>query len=125
MSSLVDALFRVLEERLAAPGPGESRASLGSLLAPEFREIGASGQVHADASAVLDSLIPGGRPRMIFEDFRTDRVAPGTVLVTYRSKSVPGPGWKPPALRSSLWIKREGRWQLVFQQATGLSERVS
>jgi hypothetical protein len=120
--STLNALFRVLEERLAMPGAAESRESLAALLAPGFREFGASGQVHADVPALLDALLPGTRPRLVFEEFAAVRVAADTVLVTYRSKSAPGPGWKPPALRSSLWIKRDGRWQLLFHQGTRLAE---
>ena len=37
------------------------------------------------------------------------QVAPDTALVTYVTHSVSGPGWKPPALRNSLWCWREGR----------------
>ena len=124
-SSTVESLFRVLEERLAMPGAAESRESLGALLAPEFREFGSSGQIYTDVSAVLDALVPGGRPRLVFEDFQAVRVATNTVLVTYRSKSASGPGWKPPAVRSSLWVKREGRWQLLFHQGTRVAESES
>jgi hypothetical protein len=121
LNSTATSLFRKLEERLAMPDAGESRASLGELLTLEFREFGASGQVYGDVSAVLDALVSGTRPRWVFEEFRAERVAVNTVLVTYRSKSIPGPGWKPPALRSSLWVKREGRWQLLFHQGTRLA----
>lgn len=121
MSTTLTCLFRVLEERLAMPGATESRASLGALLAPEFREFGTSGQVYADATAVIDALARGARPRLVFEEFQAARVSANTVLVTYRSKSTPGPGWKPPALRSSLWVKRDGRWQLLFHQGTRLA----
>ena len=120
--STLNALFRVLEERLAMPGAAESRESLAALLAPEFREFGASGKVYADVSALLDELVPGARPKRVFEEFQAVRVAANTVLVTYRAKSAPGPGWKPPALRSSLWIKRDGRWQLLFHQGTRVAE---
>ena len=120
MASTVEALFRVLEERLAMPGVGESRESLSVLLAPEFREFGASGAIQGDVATILDGLMPAGRSRLVFEDFQAARVSASTVLVTYRCKSVPGPGWKPPALCSSLWVKRDGRWQMIFHQGTRL-----
>jgi hypothetical protein len=72
-----------------------------------------------DAPAVLEALIPGERPHVVFEQFKVTPVAEGAALVTYVSRSAPGDP-KPPALRSSLWCVLEGRWQLVFHQGTPL-----
>jgi hypothetical protein len=119
LAGTIGAELRVLEERLAIPAPSESRETLSALLAPEFREFGSSGRID-DAASTLDALIPGGRPRVTIEDFKTACFADGAVLVTYLSRSVPGPGWKPPALRSSLWIWRASGWQIVFHQGTRL-----
>jgi hypothetical protein len=118
-SRTIEAELRVLEERLAMPASSESRDTLGALLAPEFREFGSSGCVY-DAASTLDVLIPGGRPRIMLEDFMVAFVAEGVVLVTYLSRSVAGPGWKPPTLRSSLWTRRASGWQMVFHQGTRL-----
>ena len=79
---------------------------------------------YSDVDACDVLLVPGGggvRPRLLFEDFREVPVARDTVLVTYVSRSVAGPGWKPPALRSSLWVRRDARWQLLFHQGTRLA----
>jgi hypothetical protein len=111
--------FRVLEERLSFPSITESRESLAALLAEDFQEYGSSGRAFG-TDAVLEALIPGGRPRILLEDFTATVVAAGVVLVRYVSRSVAGAGWKPPALRSSLWTHREGRWQLLFHQGTRL-----
>jgi hypothetical protein len=119
LAGTIEAELRVLEERLATPAPSESRETLAALLAPEFREFGSSGRIY-DAASTLDALIPGGRPRVMIEDFKAACFADGAVLVTYLSRSVPGPGWKPPALRSSLWIWRASGWQIVFHQGTRL-----
>jgi hypothetical protein len=113
--------IRALEERLANPGPGESKESLDPLFAVGFREFGSSGRVF-DAATVLGAL--GGvaqrpsRAPITLEGFRTERVAPNVVLATYLAHVPPGPGWKPPTLRSSLWCKRDGRWQIAFHQGT-------
>jgi hypothetical protein len=115
----IEAELRVLEERLAMPAPSESRDTLGALLAPEFREFGSSGRIY-DAASTLDALIPGGCPPVILEDFKAVSMTEGVVLVTYLSRSFAGPGWKPPALRSSLWIRRASGWQMVFHQGTRL-----
>jgi hypothetical protein len=119
VSEAIQMELRALEERLAMPLPSETRESLGALLAPDFREFGSSGRIY-DSSTTLDALTPGGRPRIVLEDFKAAIVADGAVLVTYLSRNAPGPGWKPPALRSSLWIRRAERWQLLFHQGTRL-----
>jgi hypothetical protein len=119
VSEAIEAELRALEERLAMPAASESRASLAALLAPEFREFGSSGQIY-DAAATLEALVPGARPRVLLEDFTAASVTHGAVLVTYLSRSVAGPGWKPPALRSSLWVRRPAGWQLLFHQGTRL-----
>ncbi len=113
--------LRTLEERLAMPAASESRASLAALLAAEFREFGSSGRIY-DLANTLEALVAGNRPALKFEDFSVQPVSGGAVLVTYVSRSVSGPGWKPPALRSSLWVRRSDRWQLVFHQGTRLAE---
>jgi hypothetical protein len=115
----IEAELRVLEERLAMPAPSESRETLGALLAPEFREFGSSGRIY-EATSTLDALIPGERPHVMLEDFKAASLTEDAVLVTYLSRSVTGPGWKPPALRSSLWIRRASGWQIVFHQGTRL-----
>jgi len=117
----VEQELRVLEERLAMPAASESRDSLAGLLAAEFREFGSSGRIY-DTATTLEALTAGGvRPRLVFEDFHAAPVVDGAVLVTTVSRSVAGPGWKPPALRSSLWVRRDARWQLLFHQGTRLA----
>jgi len=113
--------IRALEERLANPPAGESRESLAATFATDFREFGSSGRVF-DAEMVLGAL--GGvaqrpsRAPISLEGFRAERVAPNVILATYLARVAAGPGWKPPTLRSSLWCKRDGRWQIVFHQGT-------
>ena len=110
--------FRVLEERLAMPTADDTMAVLASLLAPEFLEFGSSGRIF-DRATVLQALVQGDRPRVVLENFKANVIAPGVILVTYVSRSVPGAARStPPALRSSFWCRREERWQLVFHQGT-------
>ena len=103
------------------PAASESRASLSALLAAEFREFGSSGRIH-DRATTLEALAAGGRPALKFEDFAVQSVSRDALVVTYISRSVSGPGWKPPALRSSLWVRRSDRWQMLFHQGTRLAE---
>ena len=124
LSETATAALRALEERLAMPAGSESRESLALILAAEFREFGSSGRVFERAS-VLDALIAGGRPQLKLEEFPAASVGDGVVLVTYIARSIAGPGWKPPSLRSSLWIWRDARWQMIFHQGTRFADDAS
>jgi glyoxylase I family protein len=46
------------------------------------------------------------------EDFAVARLGVGVALVTYRSRDPRH------ARRSSIWVRRNGRWQMVFHQGT-------
>ena len=113
--------IRALEERLANPRAGDSKESLAGMFAAGFREFGSSGRIF-DTDTVLGA--PGtvaqrpSRAPISMEGFRVERVAPNVVLATYLARVPAGPGWKPPTLRSSLWCKRDNRWQIVFHQGT-------
>ena len=102
------------------PAASESRESLALILAAEFREFGSSGRIFERAS-VLDALIAGERPQLKFEEFRATPVSDGVVLVTCFARSIAGPRWKPPSLRSSLWVRQDARWQMIFHQGTRLA----
>jgi hypothetical protein len=111
--------IRALEERLANPGPAADPHELATIFAPEFREFGSGGRVF-DAATVLGAIGRGGIAELHLEGFRVERVATNVVLATYIARTGPGAGWRPPSLRSSLWCRRESRWQIVFHQGTRL-----
>ena len=109
--------IRILEEQLTNPGPKVTRAMLAQRIAPEFREFGSSGRIY-DADTVLAAFAGGGPLVVQMEGFRVERIASDVLLVTYIARSAPGPRWRAPTLRSSLWRRREGQWQVVFHQGT-------
>ncbi len=111
--------IRALEERLANPGPTADRYELSTIFAPEFREFGSGGRVF-DSETVLEAIGRGGVAELHLEGFRVERIATNVILATYIARTAAGPGWRPPSLRSSLWCRRESRWQIVFHQGTRL-----
>ena len=119
----MEAELEALEERLANPSH-ETRDSLAVLLAPGFREYGSSG-LEYDADAVLEALLVHERPRVRFTNFRAVRVGVDAALVTYGSHGTPDPGSRPPALRSSLWHRHGGSWQLLFHQGTPMGGKAA
>ena len=113
-------LLRHLEEELLRPEVRKSADQVGRLLADDFIEFGSSGLVF-DKSQIIEALqheTPDPAIRVILTDFNARGLAPGVVLVTYRTEQS-GPtapsGYR---LRSSIWKLREGRWQMVFHQGT-------
>ena len=81
----------------------------------DFREFGASGRAWSRA-ALLESL--GSEPDVEGEavDFVTRDLADGVVLLTYR---IDGPR---PSLRSSVWVRVDGTWRMLFHQGTLVRE---
>jgi len=108
---LRDELLR-LERALAERDPGAlpEGVDLGSLVTDDFLEFGSSGRVW-DAASVHHALASTPGPVSI-EDFAVDLVAPDVALVTYRMTD------PIPSNRSSLWVRRDGRWVMRFHQGT-------
>lgn len=115
----VARLLRSLEEQLADPATRSSAARLSVLLADDFCEIGSSGVVYKSKSEIIALLSEESPAAITLSDFTCQLLAPSIALLTYRSQkeAVDGsPGVA--ALRSSIWIHRDGRWQLRFHQGT-------
>jgi len=93
------------------------RHYMDAILAPGFVEIGQSGRVYSrdDALGVPAQEIDVELP---LTGLTATEVAPGTALVRYTS--VPARRSRGAALRSSLWT-HDGRWLLLFHQATPTS----
>jgi hypothetical protein len=107
------ALLRALELQLMDPAIRKDREQVSTLLADEFREFGSSGQVWSRVS-ILDLLASEEDYTVpVVKDFATQRIGPETALVTYRTISS-----KTSSLRSSIWVWRGERWQMLFHQGT-------
>lgn len=110
------AHLQQLEEELLRPDIRRDPARVAALLAEDFREFGASGRIYNKAS-VLAELIAEPPAQLSLTDFACQHLTPDVALVTYRSRRVDEAGARD-ALRSSLWIERDGRWQILFHQGT-------
>lgn len=101
-----------LEKRLLAMGPDCDRDCVDSLLADDFHEVSASGRVW-DRAAMLRELVGMPFRRHRTSEFRCAPLAGDTALLHYRTV-VNGRE----TLRVSLWVLREGHWQMMFHQGT-------
>lgn len=110
--------LRELEERLLQPDFRRSRLAVSALLADDFVEYGSSGRIF-DKEQILDLLGTEPEQPTALADFDARAMSPDVVLVTYRCIRPDGPPERGAAfLRSSLLVRREGRWQMVFHQGT-------
>ena len=121
--------LRELEERLLQPDFRRSRPAVSALLADDFVEYGSSGRIF-DKQQILDLLGSEPEQHIAIAQFEARPLSADIVLVTYRSMRPDSMGRNgPPApgatfLRSSLWVRREGRWQIVFHQGTRAAPEV-
>ena len=112
-SALAEVL--ALERALLDPATRRRPEAVEVLLHPDFREFGASGATW-DRDAIVGALgADPGEPVQV-EDLAARAVADDAVLVTYAATSSAGR-----SLRSSLWLREQGRWRVLFHQGTPAS----
>jgi hypothetical protein len=101
------------ELALLQPGVRADREAAVGLLHEAFREFGASGRVW-DRAQIVDSLAadPGDTPAEP-EDLQAVMLTDDVILLTYRARRPDRT-----SLRSSLWVRGEAGWKLLFHQGT-------
>jgi glyoxylase I family protein len=103
-----------LESALARRDPalldGDAR-TLYELIADDCLEFGVSGRTWT-AAELRDALATEPARDVPMEDFAVARLGVGVALVTYRSRDPRH------SRRSSIWVRRKGRWVLRFHQGT-------
>ena len=112
----LSAHLQQLEEELLRPDVRCNTQRLAVLIADGFREFGTSGRVF-DKTAILAELAGESPPELSLTDFACQELTPGVALVSYRSHGTHANATQS-ALRSSIWIHRDGRWQTLFHQGT-------
>jgi hypothetical protein len=108
-----------LEEQLLDPAVRKDPAQLHTLLTDDFREFGSSGRSYtkAEITPLLQSE-PSAAFTLSLSAFAIQQLAPEIALATYISTRTHPTGEITRAQRSSLWIYRDGRWQMHFHQGT-------
>ncbi|MBT9332226.1 DUF4440 domain-containing protein [Paracidobacterium acidisoli] len=125
----IEEELHALEEQLLDPVLRRDATFVSHVLAEGFREFGSSGRTFDKASMLAHLQQDALRLRVTIEEFRAERVSDEAVLVTYLAVRDPETDEGSPtrSWRSSLWLQREGRWQMLFHQGTRMAhpERVS
>jgi len=113
MPELQDEL-RDLEMALLRPSVRHDPPALSKFLADEFREFGSSGRVLGKPD-IIEALQTEDAREFEVTDFSVSVICEHAALVTFRlcTRERPGlPGRL--SFRSSLWIRGDGRWQMLF-----------
>jgi ribonuclease HI len=98
-----------LECELLDPANRGDAGFLERVLHPDFEEFGASGWHWNRAELVAMMLADPGLPPSDPQDFRTARLGPEAILLTYSTRT---------ARRSSVWLRTANGWQVRFHQGT-------
>jgi hypothetical protein len=115
----VSVYLRELEESLLQPDVRKSNRPL-ELLAENFLEFASSGRIYRRAD-LLTTLQAESPVVQTTSDFKVAILTPDVALLTYRIHRHSDPPVH--TLRSSVWQQKEGRWRMVFHQATVTSPR--
>jgi hypothetical protein len=107
-----------LEERLLNPAMRGSPAAVIPLLHPEFLEFGSSGRVYTK-DTIVQMMVQETPGVVKMRDFEVREVSDDVALVTYRTIGQEGRETR----RSSIWLRRDSGWQLVFHQGTRVHNR--
>ncbi len=101
-----------LEEQLLHPDRQQDRSTLYSLLAEDFKEFCSSGRIFNRAQTI--EAMQNSTPRAAtISHFNITTLADGVVLATYHATTLTSISH-----RSSIWVLRNKRWQLLFHQGT-------
>jgi|SRR5471032_802577 len=118
---ILHAHIHELEQRLLQQEIRLDATSLNALLADDFVEFGARGQVWKKADIIADLQNETFAKRVI-RNFETRELADGVVLATYVcSSDASNTETGSISLRSSIWRRHQDNWQMAFHQGTWVS----
>ena len=126
MAENLDGELLALERALLDPEVRRSAERMGELLADEFVEFASSGVAY-DKRRILEMLQDEAHAddpvTRSLVDFEVVKLGEDAALTRYRLLRRRSTHDTPTqSLRSSLWRRREGRWQMTFHQGTLVRE---
>lgn len=111
--------LRELERRLHRPEVRSDACALDQLLHPAFHEFGRSGATFTRHEVLVEFSESPQDYAVWSQDFKSEELQPGVVLLTYRSAHVTESGeLERHTLRASLWLLTPEGWRLRFHQGT-------
>jgi hypothetical protein len=113
-------LLEQLEKALLDPAARLGGEVARELLDESFVEIGSSGKRY-DKKTMIQQMVHQNPAPVFIHEFEARRLSPEVYVCTYRSIGQGGAE----AFRSSIWVKREDGWRMVFHQGTRIADRWS
>ena len=122
MDNALESELLALEQALLDPEVRRSPERVGALLAEEFIEFASSGVAYDKArilEALQDEAIADDPVTRSLAHFEAVALGDGVALTRYRLLRRRSTQEAPTqSLRSSIWRRRDGRWQMAFHQGT-------
>ncbi|HLD82111.1 MAG TPA: DUF4440 domain-containing protein [Patescibacteria group bacterium] len=114
--------FYDLETTLLKPEVRSSREELDKLLADDFTEFGSSGSIYHKPDTLQG--LTTSTDRIVFEvsDFEVKELSDSFVLTTFKTERTINDTDIVISLRSSIWKKTDGNWQMFFHQGTPIKQ---
>ena len=109
--------LQALEESLLQHWTRQNQTLVESLLTEDFREFGSSGRSYS-RQQILKALAAESPQSITAHDYKLTMLSPEAALLTYTSIQQPPDGSPMKALRSSIWVHRDGNWRMLFHQGT-------
>lgn len=117
-ASLLSQL-QALEVQLHQPEVRGDAARLEALLHDDFHEFGRSGASYSKSDIVAQLLAAAQHAHVVADNFLVRSLAVDVALLTYRSAhALPDGTLHRHTLRSSIWQRCDGGWQMSFHQGT-------
>lgn len=115
MPSERDEMLLKFEQKLARIGRTISAEDASLLIAEDFVEFGASGNVWSKAE-IVQEMAEWMPSEAIIENFRVRDLSPAVCLVTYKLVGPVKDGRV--SNRSSIWRYTGDKWEIIFHQGT-------
>jgi hypothetical protein len=112
----IESIVMKLERELLEPAVRADTQRLDALLADDFLEVGAAGELFTK-SEVLARLPSENGVAISTSAMQAYLLAPSVMLVTYAAQRSHA-GKTTRSLRSSVWIKNTRGWQMRYHQGT-------
>jgi hypothetical protein len=113
-------ILRDLEQSLLDSTTRKNAEAVASLLTDDFQEFGSSGRIYCKAE-IIAALQAETEIRLSMRNFEARLLSENIALVTYISIKVDQRSSPAEALRSSIWVLRDGEWRMLFHQGTKLA----
>ncbi len=116
MNDLKEILYQ-RELSLITPDSRSSAGKLNELLADDFIEYGSSGSIY-NKGITIESLTDGPSPIYKIYDFEVFTLSETFAQTRFKTDRTNLDGTELTSLRSSIWKKTNGNWQMFFHQGT-------